>query len=102
MKRRTFLRSSAALTAVPLLRTTPSTAFALGGSRAPLRVNGARLNGWLAKFDSVGRTPTGINRVAYSDADLAGRAFALDLFREVGLNPRIDTAGNIFGRLEGT
>ena len=102
MKRRTFLRSSAALAAVPLLRTTPGAAFALGAPQAPLRVNGARLNGWLAKFDSVGRTPTGINRVAYSDADLAGRAFTLDLFREAGLNPRIDTAGNIFGRLEGT
>jgi len=103
MKRRTFLRSSAALAAVPLLRPMPpGVTLALGSSHAPLRVNGARLNGWLAKFDSVGRTPTGINRVAYSDADLAGRAFTLDLFREAGLNPRIDTAGNILGRLEGT
>ena len=102
MKRRTFLRSSAALAAVPLLRTTPGAAFAVGATQAPLRVNGARLNGWLAKFDSVGRTPTGINRVAYSDADLAGRAFTLDLFREAGLNPRLDTAGNILGRLDGT
>ena len=103
MKRRTFLRSSAALAAVPLLRTTPpGAAFAVGASQAPLRVNGARLNGWLAKFDAVGRTPTGINRVAYSDADLAGRAFTLDLFREAGLEPRIDTAGNILGRIEGT
>ena len=103
MKRRTFLQSSAALAAVPLLRTAPAdAAFALGAMHVPLRVNGARLNGWLAKFDSVGRTPTGINRVAYSDADLAGRAFTLDLFREAGLNPRIDTAGNILGRLDGT
>jgi N-carbamoyl-L-amino-acid hydrolase len=103
MKRRTFLQSSAALAAVPLLRTAPSgAALALGASHAPLRVNGARLNGWLAKFDSIGRTATGINRVAYSDADLAGRAFTLDLFREAGLNPRIDTAGNILGRLDGT
>ena len=102
MKRRTFLRSSAALAAVPLLRTTPGATSAVGATQAPLRVNGARLNGWLAKFDSVGRTPTGINRVAYSDADLAGRAFTLDLFREAGLNPRLDTAGNILGRLDGT
>ena len=102
MKRRTFLHSSAALAAMPLLRKAPGTAFALSGLQAPLRVNGARLNGWLAKFDSVGRTPTGINRVAYSDADLAGRAFTLDLFREAGLNPKIDTAGNIFGRIDGT
>jgi len=100
MKRRTFLRSSAALAALPLVRTAPGAAFALSG--APLHVNGARLNAWLAKFDSIGRTPTGINRVAYSEADLAGRAFTLGLFREAGLDPRVDTAGNIVGRLEGS
>lgn len=69
---------------------------------AQRRVNGARLNGWLARFDAIGRTAGGINRVAYSEADLAGRAFTLDLFREAGLAPRIDAAGNIFGRLSGT
>lgn len=69
---------------------------------APLRVNGVRLNGWLAQFDSIGRTPTGINRVAYSDADLAGRAFTLKLFRDSGLAPRIDAAGNIIARVPGT
>jgi N-carbamoyl-L-amino-acid hydrolase len=102
MQRRTFLRSSAALAALPLARMTPSAALAIGTTAAPLHVNGARLNGWLAKLDAIGRTPGGINRVAYSDADLAGRAFTLDLFREAGLDPRIDTAGNIFGRLDGT
>jgi len=102
MERRTFLRQSAALAALPLLRTAPGTPSAPAATRAPLRVNGARLNGWLAKFDSIGRTPGGINRVAYSEADLAGRAFTLGLFREAGFTPRIDTAGNIVGRLEGT
>ena len=95
MNRRAFLRSAAAATAVtPLLR--------FGSRPEPLRANGARLNSWLARFDSIGRTPGGINRVAYSDADLAGRAFTLDLFREAGLNPGIDTAGNIRGLLPGT
>src|SRR5512146_3012226 len=95
MNRRAFLRSAAAATAVtPFLR--------FGSRPDPLRVNGARLNSWLARLDSIGRTPGGINRVAYSDADLAGRAFTLDLFREAGLNPRIDTAGNIGGLLPGT
>ena len=102
MKRRTFLRHSAALAALPLVRGTPGGASLLAAPAAPLRVNGARLNGWLAKFDSIGRTAGGINRVAYSEADLAGRAFTLDLFREAGFTPRVDTAGNIFGRLEGT
>ena len=101
MKRRAFLRHSAALAALPLLRA-PLSAAPLATARAPLRVNGARLNGWLARFDAVGRTPTGINRTAYSEADLAGRAFTLDLFHEAGLAPRIDAAGNIYGRLEGS
>jgi beta-ureidopropionase / N-carbamoyl-L-amino-acid hydrolase len=102
MQRRTFLRQSAALAALPLLPNASSSAFLGGVSHAPLRVNGARLNEALAKFNSIGRTPTGINRVAYSEADLAGRAFTLQLLRDAGFTPRLDTAGNIFARLDGT
>lgn len=99
MKRRQFLQQSAALVAVPLIGA-PSLRQAV--PRAPLRVNGARLNSWLTSFDTIGRTPTGINRVAYSPADLAGRAFTLDLFKQAGLVPRIDAAGNIYGRVDGS
>ncbi len=67
-----------------------------------LHIDGARLNGWLTAFDAIGRTAGGINRVAYSDADLAGRSFTLDLLRQAGLTPRIDAAGNIFARVAGT
>jgi N-carbamoyl-L-amino-acid hydrolase len=101
MHRRTFLHHSATIAALPLLRPF-ATAAAAGTSYAPLRVNGARLNGWIAQFDKVGRTATGINRVAYSPADVAGREFTLGLFRDAGLTPRIDAAGNILGRLDGT
>lgn len=94
MDRRAFVGHLAAAAAAPFIR--------VAADRAPLRANGARLNGWLARFDAIGRTPGGINRVAYSEADLAGRAFARGLFREAGLAPRIDAAGNIVGRLEGT
>ena len=102
MQRRTFLHRSAALAALPLLRPFDTRATAAIASYAPLRVNGARLNGWLAEFDKVGRTATGINRVAYSPADLAGREFTLGLCRQSGLTPRIDTAGNIVARVDGT
>lgn len=93
MKRRAFIQGAAAFAAVPFLPFAPR--------QAPLRVNGARLNDWLKQFDAIGRTAGGINRVAYSPADLAGRAFTLGLFRDAGLTPRIDAAGNIFGRLAG-
>ncbi len=98
MKRRQFVQQAAALAAVPWIGRAPSALT----TRAPMRVNGARLNASLAAFDAIGRTPTGINRVAYSPADLAGRAFTLDLFKQAGLTPRIDAAGNIYGRIDGT
>ena len=43
----------------------------------------------------------GVSRVAYSDADVAGRAYVMGLMREAGLAPRIDPAGNIFARRDG-
>jgi N-carbamoyl-L-amino-acid hydrolase len=94
MNRRTFLGHVGAAAAAPFVRVTPSRA-------SSLKADGARVNRALAAFDDVGRTAGGINRVAYSEADLAGRAFTLDLFRQAGLHPRIDAAGNIVGRLEG-
>ena len=44
----------------------------------------------------------GVSRVAFSDYDVAGRALVMGWMREAQLNPRIDAAGNIFGRREGT
>lgn len=43
----------------------------------------------------------GVSRVAYSDADVAGRRYMIDLMRAAGLDPRVDQAGNIFGRRAG-
>ena len=83
MRRREFLGRAAVLAAAAPLATGPLSRFADAQS-TPLRADGARLNGWLAQMDSIGRTPGGINRVAYSEADLAGRAFTLDLFRQAG------------------
>lgn len=100
MLRRTFLQQAAALAAVPALGGTIVRGYR--GQPTPLRVNGERLNGMLAQFDRIGRTAGGINRVAYSDADLAGRKFTLDLFRQSGLTPRLDTLGNIIARVPGT
>ena len=44
----------------------------------------------------------GVSRVAYSDADVAGRKYVIDLMRGSGLEPRIDPAGNIFAKRAGT
>jgi beta-ureidopropionase / N-carbamoyl-L-amino-acid hydrolase len=101
MQRRAFLQHAAALAAVPLAAV-PLVGRVGQAQAKPLHTNGARLNGWLSQFDRIGRTATGINRVAYSEADLAGRAFTLDLFKQSGLTTRLDTAGNIFARVDGT
>ena len=51
---------------------------------------------------SGGTFADGVSRVAYSDADVAGRRYMIDLMRAAGLDPRVDAAGNIFGRRAGT
>src|SRR5262249_54046977 len=40
-------------------------------------------------------------RVAYSPADIAGRAFVMDMMRAAGLEVRVDPVGNILGRRRG-
>lgn len=69
-------------------------------------IDAARLQRHIEGLSVFGRPPggsfdDGVTRVAYSDADVAGRRYLIDLMREAGLNPRIDAAGNIIGRREG-
>lgn len=97
MTRRELLERAAMLAAVPLGHPRAQSPRA----QPPAGAGAARVQQWLARFDTVGRTAGGINRVAYSDADREGRAFTLALFREAGLVPRIDAAGNIVGRFDG-
>ena len=64
------------------------------------RINAARLQQSLEGLSVYGRPAggsfaDGVSRVAYSDADVAGRKYAMDLMRAAGLQPRIDTAGNV-------
>ncbi|MDB6059542.1 MAG: amidase, hydantoinase/carbamoylase family, partial [Verrucomicrobiales bacterium] len=47
-------------------------------------------------------TPPVVTRVLYSNADMKGRAFVKNLFREAGLIIREDAVGNTFARWEGT
>ncbi len=44
----------------------------------------------------------GVDRVAYSDADKAGRAYIIGQLRSLGLEVRVDAAANIFARRSGT
>jgi N-carbamoyl-L-amino-acid hydrolase len=72
-------------------------------SSSHLRVNGQRLNGRLTELAQFGKTPEGgTHRVAYSDADLQARQYAMKLMREAKLEVSIDAAGNIVGHRAGS
>ena len=65
-----------------------------------VRINAARLQQSLERLSVFGRHAggafaDGVSRVAYSDADVAGRKYAMGLMRAAGLDPRINPAGNI-------
>ena len=97
MERRTFVAGMVAAGMTPLRASTrplrPGTA---------LRVDGGRVNEQLVQLAEFGKSPTGTRRMAYTDADRQGREYILRLMQEAGLEVRIDTAGNLLGRREGT
>ncbi|MEO8128875.1 MAG: Zn-dependent hydrolase, partial [Bryobacteraceae bacterium] len=71
-----------------------------------MRVNATRLRTNLEALSMFGRPDggnfaDGVSRVAYSEADLAGRAYVMRLLKSAGLQPRIDAAGNILARRAG-
>jgi N-carbamoyl-L-amino-acid hydrolase len=78
--------------------------LAAAAQTAPqVHVNGQRINDRLSALSQFGRNPQGgVSRVAYSDADLKGRDYAVTLMKEAGLQVRIDAAGNIVGTRPGS
>ncbi|MBV9913228.1 MAG: Zn-dependent hydrolase, partial [Sinobacteraceae bacterium] len=72
--------------------------------RNNLVADSARMQQHLAELAHFGADPEGggVNRVAFSDSDVAGRAYVKHLMEVAGLEVRIDAAGNLIGRREGT
>lgn len=72
-----------------------------------LSINGKRLYASLAELGKVGaytdeRTKiTGVNRLALTAADGAGRRLVVKWFRQAGLHVTIDKIGNVYGRRRG-
>lgn len=72
-------------------------------SRRGPTINASRLNAHLKALSEFGANPQGgVSRVAYSDADRAGRAYVMQLMRDAALDVSVDTAGNIWGRRGGS
>jgi N-carbamoyl-L-amino-acid hydrolase len=67
------------------------------------RADAGRLERRILELGRHGANPAGgVSRVAFSSADIEGRAYVAALMRDAGLHVRIDTAGNIIGRRAGT
>jgi N-carbamoyl-L-amino-acid hydrolase len=57
----------------------------------------------ITALSAFGANPEGgVSRVAFSDADIAGREYVVKLMRDAGLEVRVDAAGNLIGRRAGT
>ncbi|HUK19731.1 MAG TPA: Zn-dependent hydrolase [Bryobacteraceae bacterium] len=87
-----------------LLGAVAASAFA---QPAPPRVNADRLRDHIERLSVFGRPAgggfsDGVSRIAYSDADIAGRAYVVSLMEAAGLSPRTDAAGNILGHRAGS
>ena len=67
-----------------------------------LSINSARLNQTLQELGRIGETPEGMQRIAFSPADVAGREYTMSLMRQAGLETKIDPAGNIVGHKAGS
>jgi N-carbamoyl-L-amino-acid hydrolase len=94
MTRRTFVGCLAAAAPVRL------------SSAPPVSIEAALLQRQIETLSTFGRPvggtfQSGVSRVGYSDDDIAGRKYVMDLMRKAGAEVRIDAAGNIFASRPG-
>jgi N-carbamoyl-L-amino-acid hydrolase len=74
-----------------------------GHAAGEIEGNADRLQQRITELGKFGANPEGgVSRVAFSPADIAGRDYIKKLMRDAGLAVRVDTAGNIIGRREGS
>src|SRR6187431_2076706 len=77
-------------------------ASARAGHTGP-RAKPQRLEERIQALGRFGANPAGgVSRLAFSNEDIAGRAYITSLMRSAGLEVHIDAAGNIIGRRAGT
>lgn len=94
------MAGASALAGVPVRRS------AFRSFQSAPSIDAARLRNRLERLSYHGRRPggtfaDGVNRVAYSTADLTARAWIIDEIKGADIVPRIDPAGNIFARFGG-
>lgn len=71
-------------------------------AQKPIKANPARMEERIKTLSQYGANPEGgVSRVAYSDADIAGRKYVMELMKNAGLEVSIDAAGNLIGKRKG-
>jgi N-carbamoyl-L-amino-acid hydrolase len=95
--RRSFFAASLGACAVP---------WTSARRHSTISIDTSALRARIEALSVFGRPPggtfaSGVSRVAYSEADIAGRKYTIDLMRAAKLEPRIDAAGNILARRVG-
>lgn len=67
-----------------------------------IKASPERMEERIKALSQFGANPEGgVSRVAYSDADIAGRQYVMGLMKNAGLEVSIDKAGNIIGKRKG-
>lgn len=101
MKRRAFIKQSAltglGISAFGLLDVNANMFFS-----NELTVNGKRIESRIFELAKFGQDENGRGyRVAYTKGDIEGRAWFMQLMKNAGLDPIIDSGGNIIGKRKG-
>ncbi|MCF3933867.1 hydantoinase/carbamoylase family amidase [Acuticoccus sp. M5D2P5] len=63
-----------------------------------IKIDAGRLLGDLRRLAEFGKYETGVDRIAFSDDDIAARRWLAGRMEEVGLSPEFDRYGTVLGR----
>jgi N-carbamoyl-L-amino-acid hydrolase len=66
-----------------------------------LKINPQRLLATLRRLAEFGKCGTGVDRPAYSQADIKARRWLLGEMQDAGLEARMDGFGNVYGKAKG-
>mgnify|MGYP001157035938 CR=1 FL=1 len=91
------------VTALPtLISASPTTPTGIEPSKVVARPNRDRLIGTIEQLASIGARPDGsVCRRGFSPEDVQGRELLAHWMKQLGMQVRVDAAGNLIGRLEG-
>jgi len=102
MKRKSFIKNSS-LAVLGLVASVPRDIYGKDifmGQK--YKVNEKRIESRIMDLAKYGQDDKGRGfRVAYTKGDIEGRGWFMDLMKKAGLQPEIDTAGNIIGKRAG-